>query len=113
MGFLPFQLAAKKWERGATNRLPFPISIFFKGLYLKGKKEKRIALPGISLALSINQKLNRQHRKSEIPIDERGKELGMKKRDSVTSNLRNLMVRIAIGAIFVFMAGFNYRFHQG
>jgi hypothetical protein len=63
-----------KWKSGVINRLPNPIFLYFKGLYLIGKREKTIALPGIALALSINRKLNRQRRQSQIPGDEREKE---------------------------------------
>jgi len=63
-----------KWKSGVNNRLSNPISLFFKGLYLIGKREKTLALPGIALALSMNQYLNRQHRQSHIPSDEREKE---------------------------------------
>jgi hypothetical protein len=36
----------------------------------------------------------------------------MKKKESWGATLREVMLRIAIGAIFAFMAGFNYWIHQ-
>jgi hypothetical protein len=51
---LPFESASMKWKSGVTNRLPIAIPICFKGLLLMEKRESTIALPGISLALSVN-----------------------------------------------------------
>ena len=101
-----------KWKSGVINRLPIAIPLFFKGLYLVGKREETNALPGIALALSMNRKLIRLHRQGQIPSDEREKGKRMKKKDSLSSTLGEVMVRIAIGAIFAFMGGFNYWFRQ-
>ena len=76
------------------------------------EREETDAWAGTALALAINRNLIRQHRQNQILSDEMEKEEGMKKKDSWSSALGKVMVRIAIGAIFAFMAGFNYWFRQ-
>jgi hypothetical protein len=81
-------------------------------LYLVAKRVKKNALPGIAFALSMNRKLIRQHWLTESLSDEREKAKAMEQMEALSSTLREVMVRIAIGAIFAFMAGFNYWFRQ-
>jgi hypothetical protein len=57
-------------HRSITDCNPF----IFIGLYLIGKREKTEAVPGITLALSMNRELIWLHQQSQIPSDERKRE---------------------------------------
>ncbi len=76
-------------------------------------KERLLVFFGISLALPMNRNWIGKYRQRQMPIDGRkgGKE--MKKRQSVKLTVQDVIIRIAIGTVFVFTAGFNYLLPRG